>query len=84
VFYSYAYPEPPGFREQAVTSGAHYEPALGEFILPYDTVRQAGDPEALLLDFLTRTYAAAANTGSWDRPTLECQLGTPGRVRPVT
>ncbi|MBV9727647.1 MAG: hypothetical protein JO299_21015 [Gammaproteobacteria bacterium] len=83
AFYSYAYPEPGGFREQAVTAGASYEAGLGEFILPYDTVRQAADPARLLLDFLTRTYVAAAERGSWDRSALECQLGAPGRVRPV-
>jgi hypothetical protein len=84
LFYSYAYPEPAAFREQAVTAGASYDPALGEFILPYDSVRRTADPEAVLLDFLTRTYAAAADTGSWDRRALECQLGAPGRVRPVS
>jgi hypothetical protein len=83
LFYSYAYPEPAAFREQAVTAGASYDPALGEFILPYESVRQAADPEGTLLDFLTRTYAAAADTGSWDRRALECQLGAPARVRPV-
>ena len=83
AFYSYAYPAPAGFRERTVTPGAGFEPALGEFILPYDTVRKAADPEALLLDFLATTYAAAAETGGWDRAALECPIGVPGRVRPV-
>ena len=83
VFYSYAYPEPAAFREQAVPPGASYDPALGEFVLPYETVREAADPEGMLLDFLIRTYAAAADTGAWDRAALECQLGAPARVRPV-
>ena len=83
AFYSYAYPEPPGFRGRPVTPGARFEPGLGEFVLPYDSVRAAADPGALLLDFLSTTYAAAADTGGWDRAALECPFGEPGRVRPV-
>ena len=81
AFYSYAYPEPAGFRGRSVTPGARFEPALGEFILSYDTVRGAADPEALLLDFLATTYTAAAETGGWDRAALECPLGVPAQVR---
>jgi hypothetical protein len=81
--YSYAYPEPPGFRDAGVPPGARFEVALGEFILPYDTVRTAPDPDALLLEFLAATYAAAAHAGAWDRGALECPLGAPARVRPI-
>src|SRR3546814_7973486 len=56
-----AYPEPPGFREQPMPEGASFDPALGEFILPYDAVRAAPSPDAMLLDFLTATYVAAAD-----------------------
>jgi hypothetical protein len=83
VFYSYAYPEPAGFSGQAVTPGAWYDKGLSEFILPYDKVREAPDPEATLLDFLTRTYVAAADAAHWDRAALECGLGAPGKVRSV-
>ena len=83
AFYSYAYPESAGFRDRAVTPGARYDGTLGEFFLPYDTVRNAAEPEALLLDFLSTTYAAAADTGGWDRTALECPIGVPGRVRQV-
>lgn len=83
AFYSYAYPEPIGFRARAVTSGAYFDEKLGEFILPYETVRGAADPEALVLDFLTTTYEAAAATAGWDRSRLECRPGVPGRVRPL-
>ncbi|HWE76537.1 MAG TPA: DUF5996 family protein [Stellaceae bacterium] len=83
AFYSYAYPEPPGYRTRAMPQGAAFEPGLGEFILPYDTLRAASDPDALLLDFLNATYAAAADCGNWDRAALECALGAPGKVRPV-
>ncbi len=82
-FYSYAYPEPPGYRDCAVPAGALFEPRLGEFILPYDALREAPNPEALLLDFLSATYVAAADRGRWDREALECPLGVPGQVRPL-
>ncbi len=83
AFYAYAYPEPPGFRDRAVTPGARFEAALGEFILPYDTVRAAAEPEAMLLDFLSTTYAAAADAGGWDRAALDCAVGVPARVRQI-
>jgi Family of unknown function (DUF5996) len=83
AFYSYAYPEPAGFRDRPASPGAAFDPALGEFILPYDTVAQAREPDALLLNFLSTTYAAAAEVGGWDRAALECPLGVPGRVRPI-
>src|SRR6516164_1847273 len=60
AFYSYAYPEPAGFSGHAMSPGAYYDAGLREFILPYEEVRQAADPRATLLDFLTRTYVAAA------------------------
>jgi hypothetical protein len=83
AFYSYAYPEPAGFRDRPVTPAAHFDTVLGEFILPYETVRTAADPDALLLDFLSTTYAAAADAGGWDRAALECPIGIPGRVRAI-
>jgi hypothetical protein len=83
AFYSYAYPEPPGYRDGKVTAAAHFDAALGEFILPYEAVRTASDPDALLLDFLQTAYAAAADCGGWDRAALECAIGVPGKVRPL-
>ena len=83
AFYSYAYPEPDGFRARAVPEGAYFDPTMGEFMLPYDIVRAAPQPEALLLEFLSATYAAAAELGHWDRGALECQMGVPGRVRRI-
>ncbi len=73
AFYSYAYPEPAGFRDRPVTPSASFDTTLGEFILPYDTVAQAPDPDALLLEFLSTTYGAAADAAGWDRAALECR-----------
>src|SRR5438105_6997113 len=83
AFYSYAYPEPAGFRDHSVPDGAYYDTTLGEFILPYDNVRTAADPDRLLLDFLSSTYVAAAEAGRWDRAALECDFGVPGKVRKI-
>ena len=84
AFYSYAYPEPAGFRTSRVApDGAVYNEAIGEFLLPYDAVRAAPDPDAALLAFLQSTYVAAADAGKWDRAALECGIGVPGVPRPV-
>ncbi len=75
AFYSYAYPEPPGFSQAKVQpAGAFYSADLHEFLLPYDVVRQSESPDQTLLDFLQTTYEAAANLGGWDRKSLERPL----------
>jgi hypothetical protein len=72
VFYAYAYPAPQGFRDYPVQpQEASYSSDLQEFILPYEAVRQADDPDMLLLTFFQSTYEAAANLGDWDRGELE-------------
>jgi hypothetical protein len=72
AFYSYAYPEPAGFRDASVLpQGARFDETLGEFVLAYDDVRAAADPDAALLAFLGDTYGAAATAASWDRGALE-------------
>ena len=84
AFYCYAYPEPAAFRATRVRpDAAFFSEALGEFILPYDAVRTAAQPEQALLEFLQSTYEAAANAAKWDRDQLECALGQPGVVRQV-
>jgi hypothetical protein len=81
-FYSYAYPEPAGFEASPVRpSQARYDETLREFILPYEAVRTAKDPDATLLAFLTSTYEAAADTANWDRTALECPMGRAGVCR---
>ena len=83
-FYSYAYPVPGGFGEAKVApEAARFDAALGEFILDYDAVRTAEDPDSTLLAFLRTSYEAAANLGAWDRDALECAIGEPGAPRPV-
>ena len=84
AFYSYAYPAPEGFASQAVSPAeAYFDEKLGEFLLPYDAVRTAADPDAVLLGFLQSTYDAAANLAGWPRDQLDCAPGRPRIVRPI-
>ena len=72
AFYVYAYPEPAGYGDSRLSAAeAYYDKDLGQFILPYDAVRQARDPDILLLGFLQETYARAADLAKWDRKALE-------------
>jgi hypothetical protein len=72
AFYAYTYPQPEGYGRWPVRpAGAFYHPELREFVLPYETVRTAADPDRVLQEFLQSTYDAAAETGKWDRATLE-------------
>ena len=72
MFYSYAYPEPPGFAEYPITPARPRTTSrLGEFVLPYEAMRQSADPDEALLEFLQSTYDAAADCGQWDRAALE-------------
>ncbi len=84
AFYSYAYPEPAGFRATKVKpDAAFFHETMGEFILPYDAVRTAANPDQALFDFLQSTYEAAADAAKWDRDALECAPGQPGVVREI-
>jgi hypothetical protein len=84
AFYSYSYPEPQGFRTVKVRpDAAFFNEALGEFMLPYDAVRTAAQPDQALLEFLQTTYDAAANSAKWDRDALECTPGRPLVVRQI-
>jgi hypothetical protein len=72
AFYAYAYPQPEGFAQRAVEpAAATWNEALGEFVLPYEAVRTAEDPDRALLAFLQSTYEAAADLAAWDRAALE-------------
>ena len=72
MFYSYAYPEPPGYREYRIApANAGFDVNFSEFVLPYEAVQTSPDPDGTLLEFLQSTYEAAANCASWDRAALE-------------
>ena len=72
VFYTYIYPTPANFSDQPVNpKEAFYSKEMGEFFLTYESVRNAENPEAYLMQFLQSAYAAAATTANWDRDALD-------------
>lgn len=72
AFYAYFYPEPEGYKTASVgPEAAYYSTYFGEWILPYEAVRAARDPDAALMEFLETSYAAGATLGGWDRAALE-------------
>ncbi|MBY6127509.1 hypothetical protein KUW15_02145 [Qipengyuania aquimaris] len=80
AFYAYGYPTPEGFSEAEVKpEEAYWLADLGEFVLPYEAVRNSDDPEAALMAFLESTYAAVADSGGWPRETLEIPRGAFGK-----
>ena len=84
VFYSYTYPEPDGFRDRPVAPAeAYYSTDLFEYLLPYEAVRNADDPDAMLRSFFQTTYEAGAEPGGWDREALERPDGRPPSRLPL-
>ena len=72
MFYSYAYPEPPGYAQTPIAPAlGSFDKKFGEFVMPYEAMRQSPDPDAALMEFLQSTYEAAANCAQWDRAGLE-------------
>ena len=72
AFYCYAAPAPDGFKDASVRPAtAYYSEEFSNFLLPYDDVRAAADPRAMVLEFLQSSYEAAAELGKWDRKNLE-------------
>lgn len=71
-FYAYAAPEPSGLKEARIEpAAAYYHHELGEFILPYEAVRSASDPDRVLASFIETTYDRAATLANWDRAALD-------------
>jgi Family of unknown function (DUF5996) len=69
-FYSYIYPESPGYRAATVAHGK-FDDTFAEFVLPYAQVRASADPDGMLSEFLQSAYDAGANLAKWDRAALE-------------
>jgi Family of unknown function (DUF5996) len=71
AFYAYAYPEPPGYPDHPIGPADAYYSSTGEFVLPYEVVATAPDPDRLLTEFLQAAYTVAAELAGWDRAALE-------------
>ncbi len=71
TFFGYASPQPPGIEKESLRpAGAHWDPAIREFLLPYDEVRKAASPRAAILEFCESVYAAGARLARWDEGLL--------------
>ena len=64
-------------RRSVAPAGARWDDALGEFVLPYELVRTAPDPDATLLAFLQSTYEAAARPQRGIEPRSNDRTGAP-------
>jgi hypothetical protein len=83
ALYAYAYPTPAGFASARIEpESAVWSDAMGEWLLPYDVVRTAADPDGTALRFFQSTHRAAAELAHWD-PALECAIGEPRQPRRV-
>src|SRR5437764_961533 len=72
AFYSYTAPEPEGLKQERVyPEKAFYSDEMKEFLLFYDDVRNAAEPDEILMKFLQSTYEAGARLAKWDRASLE-------------
>ena len=74
AFYAYIYPQPEALPEASIApDSAFWSAEMREFLLPYESVRTAADPEDALMAFLQSTYVASAELAGWDRQRLELQ-----------
>jgi Family of unknown function (DUF5996) len=66
IFYTYAYPEPSGFRTaDASPADAYFDEHIGEFVLQYAAVRTASDPDRYLRELFEATLRAARDLAAW-------------------
>jgi hypothetical protein len=67
TFFGYAYPALAGIEKETLRPAtAHWDPAVREFLLPYDDVRIAASPREAILEFCESVYAAGARIARWD------------------
>jgi hypothetical protein len=79
AFYAYAHPAPDGFAKiKPRSAAARFPEAMGEWVLPYDAVRGAADPDRELLSFLEDTYSAVADLADWDKRLVRTEKLPPG------
>jgi Family of unknown function (DUF5996) len=72
AFYSYTAPAPEGLSSAPLRpEKAFWSNELSEFLMYYDDVRTAANPDEALMEFLQSTYEAGANLAKWDRAALE-------------
>lgn len=81
AFYAYAHPAPDGFDTLPLTPpAAHWDKALGEYILDWDDIRTSDDPHALALEFARSAFQHACRVCEWNPALAASAQGTPPPV----
>jgi len=80
AFYAYAHPAPAGFADADVSPG-RWDGALGEYVLEWDDVRTAADPEGVALGFARRVFRHACALCGWDQALADSAESRPPPVR---
>ncbi|HEU4349248.1 MAG TPA: DUF5996 family protein [Actinoplanes sp.] len=82
AFFAYAHPAPPDFARGTLSpAAAHWDDALGEYVLDWDDVRAAPDPHAAGVDFARSAFRHACQVCSWDPRLAATADGIPPPVQ---
>jgi hypothetical protein len=78
AFYAYAHPAPAGFPDaQLAPAAAHWDAALGEFVLDWDDIRGDPDPHGAALAFARSAVLHACRICGWDAALSASAEGVP-------
>ncbi len=81
AFYAYAHPAPEGFAEAELSpAAARWDGALGEYVLDWEDVCAATDPQAFALEFARSAFRHACLVCDWDPELLAGAEGDPPPV----
>jgi hypothetical protein len=82
AFYAYAHPAPDGFGRLTVSpAAAHWDAALGEYVLDWDDIRSGPDPASAALEFARSAFRQACVACGWDATLAASADGMPPPVR---
>jgi hypothetical protein len=81
AFYGYAHPAPAGYAGTPVGEPGRWEPALGEFVLDWDDLRDTGDPHGVAVDVLRALVRRSCSACGWDPALAATVDGVPPPVR---
>jgi len=81
AFYAYAHPAPEGFAAATLAPApAHWDAALGEYILNWDDIRSTSDPRSAALEFARSAFRHACVVCDYDSALLASIDGKPPPV----
>ncbi len=78
AFYAYAYPTPPAFDSLELSpQAAHWDKALGEYLLDWDDVVVSRDPHGSALEFARSAFQHSCTVCGWDPALPASAQGNP-------